>query len=187
MRNQQRGRWGQLLGQHYAYIGWMIDCLRRENTALRDRFQRDVKMSLEEDYEKNLATSVRQMVDFQLVHAEALFRHVLNRALMLVTARPFMEAAAFFDGFASSIQKRANDESLWQDKYSTTSAYYVLRRDFEFVQTFKNVSDLHVYLQHKLGINAAGDLERTRSLAKRLRLKLAERGAPSKNWAKPRG
>jgi hypothetical protein len=118
------------------------------------------------------------------VHAQVLFRHVLNRSLMLATARPFMEAAGFFDGFARAVHRRANDESLWEEKYSTTAAYYVLRRDWEFVETFKNVSDLHIYLQHKLGRNAAGDLERTRSLAKRLKLKLAQRGRPSKNWAK---
>jgi hypothetical protein len=175
---------GQLLGQTYAYIGWIIDCLRRENSALRDRFDRGARELLEEDYEKGLEGSVRQMFDFQLVHAQVLFRHVLNRSLMLARARPFMEAAAFFDGFAKAVHRRANDESLWEEKYSTTAAYYVLRRDWEFVETFKNVSDLHIYLQHKLGRNAAGDLERTRSLAKRLKLKLAQRGRPSKNWAK---
>lgn len=178
---------GQLLGQTYSYIGWTIDCLRRPNTALRDRFDRATREFLEDDYEASFASAIRNNVDQDLVLAQCAFRHVLNRALTLATARPFREAAEFFDGFSRAVLRRANDESLWEQKYSTTAAYYVLRRDWEFVTSFKTVSDLHIFLQHKLGVNAAGDLERTRSLAKRLKLKLAPRGRPSKNWGRVRG
>jgi hypothetical protein len=175
---------GQLLGQTYASIGWMLDCLRRPNTALRDRFERSTKEFLEQDYEESFAATIRGKVDADLMYAQCAYRHVLNRSLLLATARPFNEAAEFFDGFAQAVHKRASDESLWEEKYSTTAAYYVLRRDWEFVESFKNVSDLHTFLQHKLGRNAAGDLDRTRSLAKRLKLKLAPRGRPSKKWVK---
>jgi hypothetical protein len=175
---------GQLLGQTYANIGWILDCLRRPETALRDRFERSTKEFLEQDYEESFAANIRDKFDADLVHVQCAYRHVLNRSLLLATARPFNEAAEFFDGFAQAVHKRASDDSLWEEKYSTTAAYYVLRRDWEFVESFKNVSDLHTFLQFKLGRNAAGDLERTRSLAKRLKLKLAPPGRPSKNWVK---
>jgi hypothetical protein len=158
--------------------------LRRPKTALRDRFDRSTKEFLEQDYEESFAAEIRGKIDADLVFAQCSYRHVLNRSFLLATARPFNEAAEFFDGFAQAVHKRASDESLWEEKYGTTAVFYVLRRDWEFVESFKNVSDLHTFLQFKLGKNAAGDLERTRSLAKRLKLKLAPRGRPSKNWVK---
>jgi hypothetical protein len=175
---------GQVVGQTYAYFGWLLDCLRRENSALSDRFHRETEQSLEADYDADIEASMRTFIDSDLVRASLRYRVALYQIFGMATGRPFTEAAAFFDGFSGMIAKRAKDETIWDESYSTSAAYYALRRDWQFVETFKNVSDLHTYLQHKLGRNAAGDLDRTRSLAKRLKLRLAPRGRPSKNWVK---
>ena len=124
------------------------------------------------------------MMDQGYVFALVKFQHVLKRAIGLAVERPFMEAAQFFEGFNATISRRAKDSSVWTDRYSTAGAYYVLRRDWEQVEGFANVSDLHIFLQLRLGKGAAGDLDRTRSLAKRLKLKLAPRGRPSRKWVK---
>ena len=175
---------GALLGQTYAYYGWIIDCMRKPNSALAARFQKGVEDFLEDDYEADFAAEITTMADQGYVFALVKFQHVLKRALSLVVERPFMEAAEFFEGFTGAVLRRSRDASIWTDKFSTASAYYVLRRQWEFIESFRNVSDLHIFLQHKLGRGAAGDLDRTRSLAKRLRLRLAPRGRPSKKWAK---
>src|SRR5437764_3071964 len=38
---------GQLIGQTYAYYGWILDCLRRENSALSDRLRRSATDSFD--------------------------------------------------------------------------------------------------------------------------------------------
>jgi hypothetical protein len=177
---------GQLIGQTYAYFGWILECLRRENSALRDKFRKGAQEWLDEDYDVEVERSIRTFLDADVVRASLRFRIALQQVFFVVVERPFSEVAEFFDGFASAISRRAKDDTFWDESYSTSAAYYVLRRDWQFVESFKNVSDLHIYLQHKLGRNAAGDLDRTRSLAKRLKLKLAPRGRPSKNWVKVR-
>jgi hypothetical protein len=175
---------GALLGQTYAYYGWILDCMRKPSSALSTRFAKGVEEFLEEDFSADFAAEITTMADQGYVFALVKFQHVLKRALGLVVERPFMEAADFFDGFTGAVLRRSRDSSIWTDKFSTASAYYVLRRQWEFVETFRNVSDLHIFLQHKLGRGAAGDLDRTRSLAKRLQLRLAPRGRPSKKWVK---
>lgn len=177
-------RVGELLGQTYAYYGWILDSLRRPQSALSDRFKKGVREFLEEDYEPMFEDFMRTTADEGVVFHWIAFQHVVKRALCLAVERPLMEAAEFVEGFSAAVARRAGDRSIWTDKFTTAATYYVLRRDWEFVVTFRNLSDLHIYLQIKLGRGAAGDLDRIRTLAKRLGLKLAPRGRPSKKWVR---
>src|SRR5438132_438910 len=42
---------GQLIGQRYAYYGWILDCLRRPNGALIDKFRKDLQETAGDIYD----------------------------------------------------------------------------------------------------------------------------------------
>src|SRR6266404_1309225 len=54
---------GQLLGQSFAYFGWLLDCLRRENSALSDRFHQSAREFFESDYDADVESSMRTFMD----------------------------------------------------------------------------------------------------------------------------
>ncbi len=55
---------GRILGQSYAYFGWILDCLRRNSAAFSDRFRRGLQDFFEEDYEESLDEEMRGQADF---------------------------------------------------------------------------------------------------------------------------